>query len=297
MNAHQCRANMGRDQWNALSETACLTWDKLDNELKAIILGYNKPKASTPLVHEQLYTGKLTPALKPPTPTVNFHETESTNTTESTTKVTELTKQEEQQECQNCTTNDDDKDVIIAQPHHQMDHSKKPGAKSTGSQGKKTQTRLPPGNIQRLLGNPGYSVSMAKITYHVTPTKIDWSTKYALVYRRANGGLIGTDMRIIDSSKRTIDLSGVNDHTVNDLRIVNTRAVCCSQRGDIIVIAQHQAQFAGATRPILSSPQMDFYKNIVGDCSPKVGGKQCITTNDGYIFPLNIRDKCDECYS
>ena len=35
---------------------------------------------------------------------------------------------------------------------------------------------------------------------------------------------------------------------------------------------------------------MEHYKNHVDDRSYKVGGKQCITTNDGYIFPLDVRD-------
>jgi len=35
---------------------------------------------------------------------------------------------------------------------------------------------------------------------------------------------------------------------------------------------------------------MEHYKNKVDDRSCKVGGTQCITTNDGYVFPMDIRD-------
>ena len=41
---------------------------------------------------------------------------------------------------------------------------------------------------------------------------------------------------------------------------------------------------------IHSSAQLEAYENDVNDCSIKTGGQQCITTNDGYIFPINIKD-------
>src|SRR5512146_2623124 len=139
---------MGRDQWNALSEMAKSTWDTLDDSSKAIILGYNKhtSKTSFPKTpHPAKLSTKTKPALKPPTRTVHFHDVETTDNDNGETK-----EQDEQQECQDCMTEDDEKDVILT---HITKRTSKPNTKSAGSQSKKNQPKLPPGNIQRLLGS------------------------------------------------------------------------------------------------------------------------------------------------
>jgi hypothetical protein len=46
--------------------------------------------------------------------------------------------------------------------------------------------------------------------------------------------------------------------------------------------------YHGHNRSIHSSGQFEAYKNKVDDRSMKVGGKQCIRTNDGYVIPLDI---------
>ena len=42
----------------------------------------------------------------------------------------------------------------------------------------------------------------------------------------------------------------------------------------------------GKGHTIHSSGQIEWHKNTVDDKSVKVGGSQCITTLDGYSFPL-----------
>ena len=104
VNAHQFRPSMGRDQWNALSDPARQTWDKLDDDSKAIILGYNKP-GNKPSSGRP----KPKPILKKPSRSVNFHEIESqdSNDTAETETETDTAQEEDQQdECQDCTTDD-----------------------------------------------------------------------------------------------------------------------------------------------------------------------------------------------
>jgi hypothetical protein len=45
----------------------------------------------------------------------------------------------------------------------------------------------------------------------------DWS---ALIDRGANGCIAGREMKVIETTMRTIDLSGIDDHTVRNLTIV-----------------------------------------------------------------------------
>ena len=51
----------------------------------------------------------------------------------------------------------------------------------------------------------------------------------------------------------------------------------------------HQYAYTGKGKSIHSSAQLEWFKQNVHDKSVKVGGQQCITTNDGYVIPLNIK--------
>ena len=58
----------------------------------------------------------------------------------------------------------------------------------------------------------------------------------ALIDRGANGCIAGRDMRVIEKTDRTIDLSGLDDHTVRNLNIVSVGAVVRTQLGEIIIV-------------------------------------------------------------
>ena len=60
-----------------------------------------------------------------------------------------------------------------------------------------------------------------------------------------------------------------------------------SNQGDVIVVMYEYAIY-GKGQTIHSSIQIEANKNIAHDKSVKVGGLQCIITNDAYVLPLNI---------
>ena len=127
------------------------------------------------------------------------------------------------------------------------------------------------------------------IVYDVSKHKA--SKHGSLIDRGANGGLAGSDVWIIqkDVAPRLVDVSGIDSHQVTNLPIVTVGGVVPSQRGPVIAI-MHQYAYMGEGKTIHSSGQLEHYKNNVNDKSLKVsGGLQRITTNDGYIHPLNIQ--------
>ena len=85
-----------------------------------------------------------------------------------------------------------------------------------------------------------------------------------------------------------VDIQGINNHQLNNIPIVTSAGVTKSQRGDIIVIL-HQYAYMGKGTSIHSYLQIEYYKNHVDDRAIKVGGKQSIQTNDGYVIPLNLK--------
>ena len=58
------------------------------------------------------------------------------------------------------------------------------------------------------------------------------SSKGSLIDRGANGGLAGSDVRIVhkSSNPRYVDVSGIDSHQVTDLPIVTVGGVVPSQR-------------------------------------------------------------------
>ena len=114
------------------------------------------------------------------------------------------------------------------------------------------------------------------------------SQRGALVDRGANGGIIGNDARVIHTHlHRKVDVTGIDNHELNSLKIIDAVAKCESHRGPVLLIMRHYA-YHGQNRTIHSSGQMEYNEVEVQDKSMRVGGKQYIKTLEGYYLPLDI---------
>ena len=111
----------------------------------------------------------------------------------------------------------------------------------------------------------------------------------SLVDPGANRGLAGEDVRLIEQTARYADVSGINDHTIEGLPIATFTGIVESHLG-LICLIMHQYAYHGKDKTIHSCIQVEHHGNDVNDRSIKLkGGKQCITTLDGYSIPLQIR--------
>ena len=114
-------------------------------------------------------------------------------------------------------------------------------------------------------------------------------TNNQLVDRGANGGLAGSDMRVIYKTHRKISISGIDNHEVNGLDVVTAATLLNTSLGKVIGIFNEYAHL-GKGSSIHSSGQLKWFKTHVDEKSIKVGGTQLITTLDGYSVPLLIKD-------
>ena len=114
-------------------------------------------------------------------------------------------------------------------------------------------------------------------------------TNNQLVDRGANGGLAGSDMRVIHKTPRKINISGIDNHEVTGLDVVTAATLLNTSLGKVIGIFNEYA-YLGKGSSIHSSGQLEWFKTHVDEKSIKVGGTQLITTLDGYSVPLLIRD-------
>ena len=122
---------------------------------------------------------------------------------------------------------------------------------------------------------------------YVVSASISRSDRGSLVDRGANGGIIGNDAKVYAQHQRQVDVTGIDSHELNSLKIVDASAKVLTQKGYVIAIMRQYA-YHGTGRSIHSSGQLEHYNNKVDDRSMRVKGRQCITTLDGYIIPLDI---------
>ena len=110
----------------------------------------------------------------------------------------------------------------------------------------------------------------------------------SLVDRRANGGLAGSDVRILSRSSRKCTVTGIDSHELQGLDVVQCAALVETDHGIVNLIMNEYACY-GEGQTIHSSGQIEWFKNSVDDRSVQVGGKQRICTIDGYAMPLTCR--------
>jgi hypothetical protein len=73
--------------------------------------------------------------------------------------------------------------------------------------------------------------------------------EYALVDHGDNGGVCGTDMLVLEGSKRFVDVIGLEGHKGSQLRIVSAQALVSTHKGNAIATF-HQMALLGKGKSI-----------------------------------------------
>ena len=114
------------------------------------------------------------------------------------------------------------------------------------------------------IGHSAPTIEFYNVEYRVS-AGITRSQRGSLVDRGANGGILGNDARVIfEYENRTVDVTGIDNHELNALKIVDAVGKVTSQLGDVIVVLRQYA-YHGTNRSIHSSGQMEHYKVKVDD--------------------------------
>ena len=129
-------------------------------------------------------------------------------------------------------------------------------------------------------------------TYHIA--QASQAKHGSLVDRGANGGLAGSDVRILSRSSRKCTITGIDSHELQGLDVVQCAALVQNNHGIVNLITNEYACY-GKGHTIHSSGQVEWFKNSVDDRYVQVGGKQRICTTDGYAMPLIV--EVDSCIS
>ena len=72
-------------------------------------------------------------------------------------------------------------------------------------------------------------------------------------------------MRVIERTDRTINLSGIDDHSVRNLTIVSAGGVVRTQKGNVVMVVHQTADMTRDSKTILSCGQMEDYGCTVNE--------------------------------
>ena len=280
------KPRLARDQWYALSPEDQSAWDKISDKGKTTILNKattNQIPGNAPLRSIQKHAQEMGSDGD-----VNLGQ--NNEDSQDTDIFHDTIAEHDQNEVQ------DDDNVLLAHAtdRHKQVHPASMArflSKSSNMKGKskdKPATTFAAHNNEITLDGKRYrQVNMTNVTYSVSTRQRN--QQGALVDCGANGGVAGEDMRVIEyhDEGKVVDISGVDNHRVNNVRLATCGGVTTSQYGEVIVIG-HQYARTGKGHSIHSSAQIEWFKNMVDDKSTKVGGRKCIVTNDGYALPLDI---------
>jgi hypothetical protein len=115
-----------------------------------------------------------------------------------------------------------------------------------------------------------YVAKLNVVMYQVSNHK-QMTLRLALIDRGANGGVAGSDTRLINKSLCSVHIQGIEDHMIKDVPIGTVSAVVNTQRGEVIAIMRQYA-YTGTGGTIHSSGQLEWFGNDVNDCSIKIDG-------------------------
>ena len=91
----------------------------------------------------------------------------------------------------------------------------------------------------------------------------------SLVDRVPNGGLAGNDVRVASKHQgRTAHSNRIENHEMISVPLVTAGILVLTIPGEVIII-MHKHSCHGKNKTIHSSPEIEYYKNIVDDRSIK----------------------------
>lgn len=97
------------------------------------------------------------------------------------------------------------------------------------------------------------------------------------------------DCVIIEETDQTVDLSGIDDHTVRNLRLVTAGSYAMTSEGPVILVF-NQAAYMGDGRTIISSAQLEHFGCVVNDRSRRVTKKDpYVQLPEGHRIPIAMR--------
>jgi hypothetical protein len=151
---------------------------------------------------------------------------------------------------------------------------------------------VPGNNLRQMLSNSHSHAPTQINTVHCTYSinRVDIQSSGALIDGGSNGGLGGSDVRVLWETYSTADVTGIGGKSFTNLPICTVGAVIQTNKGPIIGVFNQYAYY-GKGQTVHSVNHLKHFGIIVDD-SPRqfAHGKQRLKTPEGYFIPISIRN-------
>ena len=118
-------------------------------------------------------------------------------------------------------------------------------------------------------------------------------TKYqgALVDSGANGGIAGSDTRILATVPHAfVYITGVGGKVLQWLPIVQGASLIHTVDEGPVILIMLQYAHKPDSKSIHSKSQIEHFGEVVHDSAKSTGGQQLVVTHEGYIIPLHVHN-------
>jgi hypothetical protein len=144
-------------------------------------------------------------------------------------------------------------------------------------------TSLPPGDIRHVMSiSSKRMANLTYIEYKKSYHKSACNESFSLIDRVANGGVAGTDVRVVFKTERMVDIRGIDNHQCINIDIGTVGGVVHTQKGYVIAI-MHQYVLLNNGPTIHSPCQLEWYKNDVTEKSIHVTSGLQTYSNTGWL--------------
>ena len=129
------------------------------------------------------------------------------------------------------------------------------------------------------------------ITYRVSEQHRQVAYTGALVDSGANGGMAGSDTRVLSIVPHAhVDITGVGGDVMEWLPLIQCASMVETiDEGKIVLIMSQYAHKPDA-KTIHSKSQVEHFGGMVYDSAMGAGGHQMVVTHEGYAIPLHVRN-------
>ena len=218
------RVLMHRDQWTGVSPEGQKIWDQLPEEDKAMILKKaptsNSMKPSCSTIHR-----------KPNSRKVNIHKKSVYDFIMANAHQLDHGEQDADAE-------DDAPDVEAASPPEDEAQTLHAFLASHGNDASPAVLRNVLSTSSKRAADKPHQAN-THLTYSVGKHQAD--KPGALIDHGPNSGIAGADVHVIETMHRAVNVQGVSDHQVTDLKIVTAGGVVQTQHGPVITIFHQYA--------------------------------------------------------
>ena len=134
-------------------------------------------------------------------------------------------------------------------------------------------------------------INQTEASYSISHTDHNHAYWGALVDSGANGGMAGSDTRILSTTPHAhVDITGVGGDVMERLPLVQCASVVETIDEGKIILIMSQYAHKPDSKTIHSKSQVEHFGGVEYDSAKAGGGYQMIVTHEGYAIPLHVRN-------